>query len=328
MKKIKFLSCAFMAAIMALGFTSCEKENFINGGGTSIVIPTPEAEPAVVVINPSVIGFINGIPTNITSDSKIEFNTPKAGTDGTIQGQDITIKVTYTATVEGVTKDIVTEKVVTIPTLSKGMCCTITPTIYLIVNTSSEFGKTEEFVKTDVINGKLSFVNASDYYYTDWNGEYEYLTGEEVLTETITWTKEGEAYKNDPTVLAMINVHNNVKKEVKKVDNIWVYAQSQTILHVETLAEITEYMIQKEVTFSRSSEEPATVDLVSFQVRNYISTTDNASAGPKSETNPNGYDVNINLNGIGHGHGNGHGHGHGGHGHGNDNAGGGIVWGE
>ena len=139
MKKIKFLSCAFMAAIMALGFTSCEKESFINGGNTSIVIPTPEAEPAVVVINPSVIGFINGVPTDITKDAKIEFNTPKAGADGTIQGQNITIKVTYTATVEGATKEIVTEKVVTIPTLGKGMCCTITPTIHVIVNTTSDF---------------------------------------------------------------------------------------------------------------------------------------------------------------------------------------------
>ncbi len=322
MKKIKFLGCAFMAAIMALGFTSCEKENFINGN--EIVIPTPEAEPAVVVINPSVIGFINGVPTDITKDAKIEFNTPKAGADGTIQGQNITIKVTYTATVEGATKEIVTEKVVTIPTLGKGMCCTITPTIHVIVNTTSDFDKISAVVDTDKIAGKLTFINESDYYYTDWNGKYEYKKGEEVVA--IEWIDK--SYENNPEILAMIDAHNNVETLVNEVTNIWVYAQSQTIIHVETEVEVTEYTIQKEVTFSRASEETVTVDVVKFTVNNYVATTDNHKAGPKSEQNPDGYEANINLGGIDHGHGHGHGYGHGGHGHGGSNAGGGIVWGE
>jgi UDP-3-O-[3-hydroxymyristoyl] glucosamine N-acyltransferase len=64
-----------MAAIMALGFTSCEKESFINGGNTSIVIPTPEAEPVVVVINPSVkigIGCIVNTCSSVDHDCVID----------------------------------------------------------------------------------------------------------------------------------------------------------------------------------------------------------------------------------------------------------------
>ena len=323
MKKIKFLGCAVLAAIMSLSFISCEKENYsVNG---DINIQVPEAADAVVVINPSVIAFINGVPADITEEATINFTTPKAGADGTIAAQDVTITVTYTATVEGASKETVTERVVSVPELGKGMCCTITPTIYVIVNTTSEFmaPKADQDVEKTIIPGEITIENKTDYFWTDKSFEYQYKTGTEVDENSINWLRE--EYKGNQEVLNMINGFNNSKIVTKKVEDIWVYAQSLTIIKVERIIETTEYTIQKTVAFSRAADE-VTYDVVKFNVKEYITTTDNAEAGPKSEGNPHGYDANINLKGAGHGHGHGHGNGHG-HAD-NSNAGGGIVWGE
>ena len=323
MRKIKFLGCAILATLMSLSFTSCEKENDNVGGDIEIEIP--QAADAVVVINPSVIAFINGVPADITEEATISFTTPKAGADGTIPAQDVTIKVSYNATVDGATKEVVTERVVSIPELGKGMCCTITPTIYVIVNTTSDIMEPKQTgtVEKEAIPGKITIENKTDYYWTDKDVEYSYKVGTEVDENSITWLRE--EYKGNQEVLGLIEGFNNSKVETKKIEDIWVYAQSLTVIKVESVIETTEYTIQKTVTFSRSSEE-VTYDIVKFNVKEYISTTDNAQAGPKDEGNPHGYDTNINLAGAGHGHGHGHGNGHG-HAD-NSNAGGGIVWGE
>ena len=324
MKKIKFFGCAVLAAMMSWGLTSCEKENFNVGGDIDITIP--EAADAVVVINPNVIAFINGVPTNITEEATIDFTTPKAGTDGTIAAQDVKITVTYTATVDGASKETKTEKVVSVPALSKGMCCTITPTIYVFVNTTSEFltaEVTEGNVETSVEYGKIEVENPSDYYWTDKVVEYDNVTGTEVDANSIEWLRED--FKNDEKVLGLINDMNHLKTEKVKRENIVVYAQSLTIINVERIVTTTEYTIQKTVSFSRSADD-VTYDVVKFNLKEYFTTTDNTGRGPKDEGNPHGYDANINLKGAGHGHGHLHGHGHG-HAD-NSNAGGGIVWGE
>ena len=85
MKKIKFLSCAFLAAIMALGFTSCEKENFNTQTDVDIDVPVinipgvvlpPSYQPgdAVLSIQPTVIANINGLSTTVTNEAKITYN--------------------------------------------------------------------------------------------------------------------------------------------------------------------------------------------------------------------------------------------------------------
>ena len=324
MKKIKFFGCAVLAAMMSWGLTSCEKENFNVGGDIDITIP--EAADAVVVINPNVIAFINGVPTNITEEATIDFTTPKAGTDGTIAAQDVKITVTYTATVDGASKETKTEKVVSVPALSKGMCCTITPTIYVFVNTTFDFSAVETEagnVTTTEETGTITVENRSDYYWTDKVVEYEFVSGKEVDANSIEWLSE--EYKDNQDVLGLIENMNFLETKTNKTQPIWVFAQSLTIINVNRIVTTTEYTIQKTVSFSRSADD-VTYDVVKFNLKEYFTTSDNAGKGPKDEGNPHGYDANINLKGAGHGHGHLYGHGHG-HAD-NSNAGGGIVWGE
>lgn len=325
MKKINFLSCAILAAAFTLGLSSCEKEDFRNDYDVDIEVP--EASNAVVSISPSVIAFVNGSAKNVTNEANIQFTTPTAGADGTISATSVKITVKYTAIVEvygeTLSKEITAEETVNVPALGKGMCCILTPTIVLSVQTEIGSASPVKGTETELapeIND-ISIKNETQYYYTDVNGEYEYKTGTEVDRESIEWIEK--SYQNDAEINAMINAFDNIKMEKQKVSGIVVMAQSQTIIEVETLITSTEYTLKKTVSLSRAAES-AEIDIVKFNVIGYIGTTDNSQAGPKSDENPNGYDVNINLEGEEHGHGHGHGNGHGD----SSNAGGGIVWGE
>ena len=107
------------------------------------------------------------------------------------------------------------------------------------------------------------------------------------------------------------------------VKDIKVMAQSQTIIKAEILKRSTEYVIKKNISLGRATTDTMELEIVKFNVVEYYGIQDNSKA-PKSDENPNGYDVNIHIQGVGHGHGHGHGSGHGN----SSNAGGGLVWGE
>lgn len=329
MKKIKFLSIATMVAFMALGLSSCEKENFRNDYDVDIDAPViPEASPAVVSINPNVIAFINGSAKNVTNEASISYTLPTAGEDGTIAAQSVTINVTYTAEVEvygeKLTKEVTATEIVNVPALGKGMCCVLTPTIVLSLQTevdapNSQAGNTTQ-LESEV--NDLIIKNTTQYFYTDVNGEYEYKTGTEVDRKSINWLEP--SFKYDTEINEMINVFDHVIMEKSKLEyDVVVMAQSQTIIKLTTTLSSTEYTIKKNVSLSRATDS-VEIDVVKFNVIKYENTTENSGAGAKSDENPNGYDVNIHIQGVGHGHGHGHGSGHGN----SSNAGGGLVWGE
>ena len=194
MKKINFLSCAILAAAFTLGLSSCEKEDFRNDYDVDIEVP--EASNAVVSISPSVIAFVNGSAKNVTNEADIQFEKPTAGVDGTIAETKVVITVNYTATVEvygeTLSKKITAVETVTVPALGKGMCCILTPTIILSVQTEIGSASPVKGTETELapeIND-ISIKNETQYYYTDVNGEYEYKTGTEVDRESIEWIEK------------------------------------------------------------------------------------------------------------------------------------------
>lgn len=331
MKKIKFLSIAVMTAFMALGLSSCEKENFRSEYDVDVEAPIiPDASPAVVSINPNVIAFINGSAKNVTNDeaTTVTYTLPTAGEDGTIEEQTVKIDVTYIAEVEAygttLTKEVTATETVKVPALGKGMCCVLTPTIVLSVQTEEDAPSAPQAGNTTQLKAEeknVTIKNETQYFYTDVNGEYEYKTGTEVDRENINWLEP--SFKYDPEINGMIDAFDKVVMEKNKVENIVVMANSQTIIKVETTRTSTEYTIKKKVTLGRAADS-VEIEVVKFNVTKYESTIDNHKAGPKSDENPDGYDVDINLKGEEHGHGHGHGSGHGN----SDNAGGGIIWGE
>lgn len=311
-----------MVALMTLGLSSCEKENF------SMDIEIPQASPAVVSISPNVIALIDGIATNVTydEDTKIDCPLPEADKEGKIAETTVTIKVRYTAEVkvengETLTTTLTAEEIVKVPALGRGMSCTLTPTIFLSIQTKEDVAKFEKGTENTKIDTKNVIIrNITQYFYTDVNGEYECKAGTEVERNTINWLQK--SYENDYEINNIINRFDQPRTETKKVENIVVYAQSQTIIKVNTEVVTTEYTIKKKVALARAEETE--IEIVKFNVIEYRNTTDNHAAGPKTENPENGYDVDINLNGVGHGHGHGTGHGHGN----SANAGGGIIWGE
>lgn len=330
MKKIKFLSIATMVAFMALGLSSCEKENFRNDYDVDIDAPViPEASPAVVSINPNVIAFINGSAKNVTNEASISYTLPTAGEDGTIAAQSVTINVTYTAEVEvygeKLTKEVTATEIVNVPALGKGMCCVLTPTIVLSLQTEVDAPNAPQAGNTTQLESEVNDIiikNTTQYFYTDVNGEFEYKRGTEVDRKSINWLEP--SFKYDTEINEMINDFDNIIMEKRKLEHdVVVMAQSQTIIKVTTTLSSTEYTIKKNVSLSRATDS-VEIDVVKFNVIEYENTTENSGAGAKSEENPNGYDVNIHIQGVGHGHGHGHGSGHGN----SSNAGGGLVWGE
>lgn len=327
MKKIKFLSIATMVAFMAMGLSSCEKENFRSEFDVEVDAPViPDAAPAVVSINPNVLAFINGSAKNVTSEADITYNVPEAGEDGTIAAQEVTINVKYTAEVEvygeKLTKEVTATETVKVPALGKGMCCVLNPTIVLSVQTNVEAVSPSKGQTTELTPEPkdVTIKNETQYFYTDVNGEYEYKSGTEV--ENINWIEDSFKYDNE--INATINEFNKIEMKKQPVKDIVVMAQSQTIIKAEILKRSTEYVIKKNISLGRATTDTMELEIVKFNVVEYYGIQDNSNAGAKSDENPNGYDVNIHIQGVGHGHGHGHGSGHGN----SSNAGGGLVWGE
>ena len=339
MKRIKFLSFATLVALMTLGLASCEKENFNRD--------IPQALPASVIISPQVIAVIDGIAKNVTYDdaTTIDYATrdennniikklPEADKEsGKIKKQDVIITATYKAKVEielangekvTLEKELTEKETIKVPELKKGMSCTFTPTIFLSFQTKEDAAITAKGTESySTETQKVTVKNITQYFYTDVNGKYEYKAGTEVDRNSINWLQA--SYKNDYEINHIIDSFDQPRTETQKVENIVVYAQSQTIITATTQIATTEYTIKKKVSLvtarAEESKESEEIEIVKFNVKKYISTEDNHGVGPKTE-NPDGYEVDVNLNGIGHGHGHGHGHGN------SANAGGGIVWGE
>jgi len=305
MKKIKFLSFAVMAAFMALGLTSCEKEDFRTNLKVDI-----DAPAAVVSIQPNVIAFVNGVAKNVTDVATVNFTTPTANEEGKIAKQDVTITVSYTATddVFGLSTELTGNVTVSVPNLERGMTCTLTPTIILTAQTNgTNLNPVGGTTTNYTIEPKdIPVKNYNKYYYTDVTAKYEAKEGTEV--SDIRW--ENTSYAYDPEIAAAIEEFNDVETVTKKLENIEVLGESQTIITVEFIATQTTYSISKTVSLeARSSKE---VKVVEFDVITYDG--ENVT-----------YEYNIHLQGKSHGHG------HIGHSHGHDNsanAGGGIVIGD
>ena len=338
MNKIKFLSCAVMAAFFAMGITSCEKENFdtkVDVENPTITIPgvTPENPgDAAVAINPTVMAVINGEISDVTSKATITYNGKAAldyaaykNADGSISKFDVEIVATYTVN----ETELTATKTVSVPALSAGQVIMITPT--LVISATFEEGegdgegegegegeKVSVGLVTELIEGSTSIVkkageiefdNASKYYYTNVTGtsanEYAYGT-------FIEKAEVKKGYEENADVKDILGSYNQGKKNYKitvKGFNLW--PETKTCFAVEQIAETKSYTIKEQFETRAITEATA----ATFTVTDYsyiVSTT------------PKYYNTGEGHNGHGHAHSQGHGHGHD-HGHGYDNAGGGIV---
>lgn len=330
MKKIKFLSCAALAAFMAFGLASCEKENFNTDANVTVTTPTiniPGIEipdsykpgDAVVSIQPSVNALVNGEILKVTDKAIVKFNGEESDkkykvlTGQTIAAQEIAISVSYTANVEGFEKTLEATDVVSVPALQAGMVAIITPTIWLSATAEGYFLETGITTVEKEIEKKYAIKNPTDYWYSDYDVvlpyviEGSYLKGEPEIMA---------GYENDETVVKILDTYAKaLSTELKYNEKVTlkdlnVYAQSLTIIPFSQEVISTEYEIKKEMTWSRSSEIKT---VAKFTVEKY--------GKVQYDENDIKYDVNLEGEGHGHGHGEGHGHGHGG----NDNAGGSIV---
>lgn len=307
MKKNKFLSIAVMAAFMALGLSSCEKEDF-RYENINVEI---NAAPAEVVFKPNVIVVVNGTVKNVTDEVTPAYsNEPTAGEDGTIAAQDVTITVSYTVSDDefGISTTLSESQTVSIPEVKRGQIYTATPTIILNAQTETSYSQvpgTEEAY--DALPTKtISIKNFRDFYYTDVEAKYPYKTGSEVLEESINWLDP--KYQDDLEIMAIINAFNNAEEKEEPLPNVTVYAQSQTIITITYEAVKTKYTISKKGKLGEDSQE---IQVVEFEVISYTNHTPS-------------YQLDIHLGGVDHGHGHGHGHGH----DSSANAGGGIVIGD
>lgn len=323
MKKIKFLSCAAVAAFFAISLTSCEKENFTTDvEAPEVNVPTitipgvdiPEGyQPgdAVIAIQPSVIGFINGEAKTITDKCKITYNGKDkfeytVNADKGISAMTVEIVAAYNYTLGGFTKTFTATHVVSIPALSAGMVAVITPT--LIINAAGEvedFEKdTVEFVKSEMA-GKVELVNKNPYFYTNVTKEYSYLVGSKVIEQTIN-----DAFKNDAKVNDWINANNKQENLLTEITVPYLYAESSTLIPYIQEITTTKYQITKTVKWSRSADEE-TIVAASYTVEDlWMRVFDTEKCEYTESTS-------------------GHGSHYHGHGHGNaSNAGGGITWAE
>lgn len=334
MKKIKFLSCAAMAAFFAMSLTSCEKENFTTDvEAPEVNVPTitipgitiPEGyKPgdAVLSIQPTVVGFINGKAQVITDECEITYNgestfkytvNDKKGIDE-IKGMKIV--ASYKLTIDNLERTYSAEKVIDIPAMSAGMMAVLTPTLIINASVSATDIQMEEGdVIYDEIVKKITITNTNPYFYTDYSFEYEYPVG--WYTENV---KYEAGYENDEEVKAIVDSFNDIYNQITQSNNeafnwyalikpVTVYANSQTVFSFTQWVDKTPITLYKNVTWSRSGETQK-VDLVKFDYCYYYSSMEN----PTFEYLPNA---------------NGHGTHYHGHGHGDAaNAGGGITWAE
>jgi hypothetical protein len=178
MKKLRFLGSAVMAVFMAFNLASCEKENFTTDTDVTVTPPSitipgitmpNEYKPgdAVVSIQPTVNALINGTITNVTANATIKIDGEelkyKVLTGQTIAAKEVTITVSYTATIEGFDKVLTAEEKVNVPDLKAGMVAIITPTIWLSVNTKGYFSDKKGQGVSAVESDKASVENVSNY---------------------------------------------------------------------------------------------------------------------------------------------------------------------
>lgn len=337
MKKIKFLSFAAMAAFIAMGLTSCEKEDFNNEvEAPEVNIPTitipgvdiPEGyKPgdAVIAIQPTVIGFISvtegwndteSAAQNITEDCKITYNgaenfTYTTNADGSISAMSVKIVAEYKLEKNGFSKDYSVEHTVTIPALSAGMVAVITPTLIINAGVSisdPEWIEYEIEIAKETVQGNIELVNTNKYYYTDYTKAYTYQIGYgDVEVEYVN-----EAYKGNEDLeryIANITRWNGLQDYIVEITVPYLYAESSTL--IPYTQEIVTYknVYGVAVNFSRSSEdeykEVATATWKSYEMRIF-------------DTNNCDYTESTS----------GHGSHYHGHGPGGSNAGGGITWAE
>lgn len=332
MNKIKFLSCAVMAAFFALGITSCEKENFtpeVDIEAPDINIPdidVPEGyKPgdAVVSITPQVVAVINGVTKTVTNEATITYNGKEeleyTVVDKGIAAMTVNVVASYDYEVNGETETFTAEYPIKVPALSAGQVAVFTPTLVITINFEAEEednkGESRGFVAkaiegSTVIEkktGEIEFDNASNYYYTNVTGEV--TTGEKYGT-FISNIKVADAYKDNTEIEGILGSYNQGLKDYKitvKGFNLW--PNTKTCFIVEQIAETKNYEIKEQFETRAITEVVA----ATFTVTDYsyvIGTT------------PEYYNAGAGHNGHGHAHSHGHGHGHG-----NGNAGGGIVWG-
>ena len=205
-----------MAAFMAIGFTSCEKENFNTDTNVTVTPPTinipglPESyKPgdAVVSIQPSVNALINGEISNVTATATIKFGDVEKKnyviTGQTINAQDITISVSYTANVDGFEKVLEATDVVSVPALEAGMVAIITPTIWLSINAEGySFHKVGE-KEIGSVEKKNVIRNQTNYWYTDYTAELPYVVeGSYVVNKEIL-----AGYENDEEVVKVLDLY-------------------------------------------------------------------------------------------------------------------------
>lgn len=348
MNKIKFLSCAVMAAFFAMGITSCEKENF----DTKVDIDTPTIEipgvtpsepikpgAAVVAINPSVVAVINGKISDVTSDATVTYNGEEAlkyttNADGSIDKFEVELAAAYYVEEEDTT--LTTTKTVNIPALSAGQAIMVSPTLVISANFEAEEPGTEdpgtgeepgtgegEKVSLGLVTeevegsavvvkeaGEFEFDNPTNYYYTDMTGTSGDLTYGTVISNIVVEA----AYKDNADVQAILGSYNQSVDDYNiTIKGITLWPNTKTCFPIEKIAETKSYIIKEQFETRAITETKA----ATFNVTDYsyiVSTT------------PVYYNSGTGHTGHGHAHSTGHGHGHD-LGHGNGNAGGGIVWG-
>lgn len=327
MKKIKFLSCAALAAFMAFGLASCEKENFNTDANVTVTTPTiniPGIEipdsykpgDAVVSIQPSVNALVNGEILKVTDKAIVKFNGEESDkkykvlTGQTIAAQEIAISVSYTVNVDGFEKTLEATDVVSVPEMKAGMVAIITPTIWLSVNSKGYVLEPESETELGSIDKEITIENKTDYWYPGVETEIQYVKEGAYVTNL----KYMPGYENDPEVIA--EVEKITKGIATEYDfgtvniDVDVYAQSLTIIPISQVKVSTDYTIKRMIEWSRAIEEKV---VATFTIEHFGAFTIDVER----------IKTNVNLEGEAHGHGHGKGHGHG---HGDvPNAGGSIV---
>lgn len=323
MKKIKFLSCAAMAAFFAMSLTSCEKENFTTDvEAPEVNVPTitipgitiPEGyKPgdAVIAIQPTVIGFIDGEAKTITDNCKFTYNGKDkfeytVNADRGISAMTVEIVASYDYTLEEFTKAFTATHNVSIPALSAGMVAVITPTLIINAGGEVEGYSLDEIDWNDVtVSGKVELKNENPYFYTNVTMPYAYDMGRKVINQTVN-----DKFKDDAMVNRWMNAYNDREPFYTEITVPYLYAESSTLIPYEQMVSTTNYEITKTVIWNRSGNEEIVV-AASFTVEDLWMRTFYTGDFEYTEST------------SGHGsHYHGHGHGD------SSNAGGGITWAE
>ena len=323
MKKTKFLSCAVMAAFMALGLSSCEKENFVveapevDVDVPQITIPginIPEGyKPgdALISIQPSVLALINGEAKTVTDETTFTFNGEKEFTytvkeDGSIDKMDVKVVATYVANVKGFEKTLTAETTVKIPNLAAGQVAIMYPTLMVSVDGEVDFTYDSSTTPGTVVKEAKEIKNMTDYCYERLDGEVSVKVGYKLIDSKIE-----DAYKENETVKSIIDSYDNTWEERHPITVEHLYAQTMARVPYTVTVETIEGEIYEKIDWSRSENQKLAATFKAEYRSGVIFDLPNT-------------EYNLNLDGNGHGHGHGHGHGDGD----SSNAGGGIIWGE